>query len=115
MPSFHPIPACSDVPALQDFVEAGVFTGGTSIIMAKVLERYDPSWGGTGGSGTSGPGGSGTAHAGQRSGGSSGGGGAGPPDGWRPAGRMLWAADSFEGTPAPVEQDNGGAPGMRSG
>lgn len=76
-----------------------MYTGGTSILMAKVLERYDASWSSTGvaSRGTTSSGGSSAAGSG------------------RPPMRRLWAADSFEGTPAPVEQDAGGDPGMRSG
>ncbi|PRW61539.1 AATF isoform X1 [Chlorella sorokiniana] len=98
----------NDIPG--DFVEAGAYTGGTSIIMAKVLERYDASWSGSGGT-SSGSGGA--ASASHNSGGGSG--GAGPPGESAALVRRLWAADSFEGTPAPVEQDGGGGPGMRSG
>lgn len=95
----------NDVPG--DFVETGVFTGGTSILMVKTLERYDPGWGGTGGPAASGSAGSGTDSSGTDSSssgssrrGSGGGGGHG--------GRRLWAADSFQGTPEPVAQDQGG-------
>lgn len=83
-----------------------MYTGGTSILMAKVLERYDASWSSAGvathGTTTSGSGGGGSSAA-------------GAPGGGGPLVRRLWAADSFEGTPAPVEQDAGGDPGMRSG
>lgn len=47
--------------------------------MAKVLERHDPAWGGA------------------------------APAGTAVEGRRLWAADSFQGTPAPVAQDQGGS------
>ncbi|KAJ3149640.1 hypothetical protein HDU89_003693 [Geranomyces variabilis] len=50
-----------------DFVETGVYTGGTSIWLMKALRRWD-----AGGS------------------------------------RLFWAADSFEGLPAPTEQDSDG-------
>lgn len=82
-------------------METGVFTGGTSILMAKALERHDPAWapgaGGDSSDGSSGDGGD-----------SGAGGGNG--------GRRLWSADSFQGTPAPVAQDEEGGDGkMRTG
>lgn len=89
-----------------DFVETGVFRGGTSILMMKALERHDPSWGAGAGSATSGAGSSGSDSAGAAaSDGSTGG----------SAGRCMWAADSFQGTPAPVDEDQGGEGLMRSG
>lgn len=92
-----PAACCAARRCLQDFVETGVYTGGTSIIMAKVLERYAPSWGGSIAS-------AGTAASGGR----------GSSDGSATAVR-LWAADSFEGTPAPGAQDEGGSGHMRTG
>ncbi|GAB4822025.1 hypothetical protein N2152v2_009071 [Parachlorella kessleri] len=50
-----------------DIVECGVALGGTSILLAKVLEKYDPE-----------------------------------------AKRLLWAADSFDGLPAPTQEDSAG-------
>ena len=102
-----------------DFVETGVFTGGTSILMMKALERHDPAWAAPGGGGTSdgSSGGSsssdgGAADAGSPAGSSSGGGGG---SGGGITGRRMWAADSFQGTPAPVDQDQGGGGLMRTG